>query len=166
MDRGAWWAAAHGVATSQTQLHFHFHFPFHALEKEMATHSSVLAWRIPGTLGAWWAAVYGVAQSRTWLKHPSRSSSKLGCGKAATWVTTHTNKIPWWQSMTQFLVDGEVKATIAKVLKQHFPELLKPQRWLCVLWSSCGRVALDSQLRLPSPWKRKKIECWLGDRVC
>ena len=36
--------------------------------KEMATHSSVLAWRIPGTGGAWWAAVYGVAQSRTQLK--------------------------------------------------------------------------------------------------
>ena len=43
------------------RLHFHFH----ALEKEMATHSSVLAWRIPGMGGAWWAAVYGVTQSRT-----------------------------------------------------------------------------------------------------
>ena len=59
---------------------------FHALEKEMATHSSVLAWRIPGTgepgglpsMGlygaAWWAAVYGVAQSRTRLKLRSSSS--------------------------------------------------------------------------------------------
>ena len=50
LDRGAWWAAVHGVATSQTRLSdftFTFHFP--ALEKEMATHSSVLAWRIPGT---------------------------------------------------------------------------------------------------------------------
>ena len=45
LDGGAWWAAIHGVAKSQTRLHFHFH----ALEKEMATHSSVLAWRIPGT---------------------------------------------------------------------------------------------------------------------
>ena len=45
MDGGAWWAAVHGVAKSRTRLHFHFH----ALEKEMATHSSVLAWRIPGT---------------------------------------------------------------------------------------------------------------------
>ena len=44
-----------------------FTFHFHALEKEMATHSSVLAWRIPG-MGAWWAAVYGVAQSQTRLK--------------------------------------------------------------------------------------------------
>ena len=49
MDRGAWWAAVHGVAKSQTRLSdFTFTFHFHALEKEMATHSSVLAWRIPG----------------------------------------------------------------------------------------------------------------------
>ena len=50
MDRGAWWAAVHGVARSCTQLSdFTFNFQFHALEKEMATHSIVLAWRIPGT---------------------------------------------------------------------------------------------------------------------
>ena len=45
-------------------------------EKEMATHSSVLAWRIPGTGGAWWAAVYGVAQSWTRLKQLSSSIEK------------------------------------------------------------------------------------------
>ena len=50
MDGGAWWAAVHGVARSRTQLsNFTLFFHFHALEKEMATHSSVLAWRIPGT---------------------------------------------------------------------------------------------------------------------
>ena len=50
MDGGAWWAAVHGVAKSRTRLNdFTFTFHFHALEKEMATHSSVLAWRIPGT---------------------------------------------------------------------------------------------------------------------
>ena len=50
MDGGAWWAAVHGVAKSRTRLSdFPFTFLFHALEKEMATHSSVLAWRIPGT---------------------------------------------------------------------------------------------------------------------
>ena len=49
MDRGAWWAAVHGVARNQTRLsNFTFTFHFHALEKEMATPSSVLAWRIPG----------------------------------------------------------------------------------------------------------------------
>ena len=51
MDGGAWWAAVHGVAKSWTQLSdFTFTFHFHALEKEMATHSSFLAWRIPGTV--------------------------------------------------------------------------------------------------------------------
>ena len=50
MDRGAWWAAVHGVTKSQTRLNdFTFTFHFHAFEKEMATHYSVLAWRIPGT---------------------------------------------------------------------------------------------------------------------
>ena len=50
MGGGAWWAAVHGVAKGQTQLNdFTFSFHFHALEKEMATHSSVLAQRIPGT---------------------------------------------------------------------------------------------------------------------
>ena len=50
MDGGAWWAAVHGAAKSRTRLRdFSFTFHFHALEKEMATHSSVLAWRIPGT---------------------------------------------------------------------------------------------------------------------
>ena len=49
MDGGAWWAAVHGVAKSQTRLSdFTFTSHFHALEKEMASHSSVLAWRIPG----------------------------------------------------------------------------------------------------------------------
>ena len=48
IDGGAWWAAVHGVAQSRTQLSdFPFTFHFHALEKEMATYSSVLAWRIP-----------------------------------------------------------------------------------------------------------------------
>ena len=50
MDGGAWWAAVHGVTKSQVGLSdFTFTFPFPALQKEMAAHSSVLAWRIPGT---------------------------------------------------------------------------------------------------------------------
>ena len=49
MDGGAWWAAVHGVAKSRTRLRdFTLTFHFHALEKEMATQSSVLAWKIPG----------------------------------------------------------------------------------------------------------------------
>ena len=50
MDGGVWWATVHGVAKSRRRLSdFTLTFHFHALEKEMATHSSVLAWRIPGT---------------------------------------------------------------------------------------------------------------------
>ena len=66
MDGGAWKAAVHGVAESQTQLSdFTFTFHFHALEKEMATHSSILAWRIPMNQGAWLAIVHGVTHSQT-----------------------------------------------------------------------------------------------------
>ena len=62
-DGGAWWAAVHGVTKSQTQMSdFTFTFHFHALEKEMATHSSVLN---PRDSEAWWAAVCGVTQSQT-----------------------------------------------------------------------------------------------------
>ena len=50
MHGGAWWAVVHGVAKSRTRLSdFTFTFHFHALKKEMGTHSNVLAWRIPGT---------------------------------------------------------------------------------------------------------------------
>ena len=64
VEGGAWKAAVHGVAKSRTQLSdLTFTFHFHALEKEMATHSSVLAWRIPGT-----GEPGGVTQSRTRLK--------------------------------------------------------------------------------------------------
>ena len=67
MDGGAWLAAVHGVAQSQTRLSdFTFTFHFHALEKEMATQCSCL--ENPRDWGAWWAAVYGVAQSQTRLK--------------------------------------------------------------------------------------------------
>ena len=76
MDGGAWWAAVHGVAKSQTQLSdFTFTFHFHALEKEMATHSSIPAWRIPGIGEPGGLLSMGVAQSRTQLKRLSSSSS-------------------------------------------------------------------------------------------
>jgi len=68
IDGGAWKAAVHGVAESQTRLSdFTFTFRFHALEKEMATHSSGIL-ENPRDGGTWWAAIYGVAQSWTRLK--------------------------------------------------------------------------------------------------
>ena len=75
MDGGVWWAAVQGIATSLTRLSdFTFTFHFHALEEEMATHSSVLAWRISGTGEPGWVAIYGVTQTRTRLKRLSSSS--------------------------------------------------------------------------------------------
>ena len=74
-DKEAWRSAVHGVAKSQTRLSdFTFAFHFHALEKEMATHSSVLAWIIPGT-GSLVGYRLWVAQSWTRLKQLSSSSS-------------------------------------------------------------------------------------------
>ena len=71
----------HDWATSLSLFTFHFH----ALEKEMATHSSILAWRIPGTR----EPVYGVAQSRTWLKRLSSSSSSSSMW---TWTSDLTSR--------------------------------------------------------------------------
>ena len=74
MDGGVWWASVHGVTKSRTQLSdFPFTFHFHALEKEMATHSSVLAWRTPGT-GEPGGLLSMGSHSRTRLK---RLSSRL-----------------------------------------------------------------------------------------
>ena len=75
MDGGVWWAAVHGIAKSRTRLSdFTFTFHFHALEKEMTTHSSVLAWRIPGTGETGGLPSMG-SQSQTRLKQLSSSSS-------------------------------------------------------------------------------------------
>ena len=77
MDGGAWWAAVHGVDEGQMQLsNFTFDFHFHALDKAMATHSSVLAWRIPG-MGERGGLPSLGSQSRTRLKPLSSSSSNI-----------------------------------------------------------------------------------------
>ena len=76
MDRGAWWAAVHGVAKSWTRLSdFTFTFHFHALEKEMATYSSILVWRILWTEEPGGLLSIGL-HSQTWLKWLSMQPSK------------------------------------------------------------------------------------------
>ena len=94
-DGGAWWAAVHGVAKSQTRLSdFTFTSHFHALEKEMATHSSVLAWRVPGTGKPDGLTVYGVAQSRTWMKRLSSSSSLIRKGNSESSIKSNLFLFP------------------------------------------------------------------------
>ena len=75
MVGGAWWAAVPEIAESRTQVsNFTLTFHFHALEKEMASHSSTLAWRIPGTGEPGGLPLCGVTQSQTRLKRLSSSS--------------------------------------------------------------------------------------------
>ena len=81
-EGGAWWAAVHGVVKSRTRLSdFAFTFHFHALEKEMATHSGVLAWRIPGTGEPGGLPSMGSHRIGTQLKRLSSSSRGLGAGQ-------------------------------------------------------------------------------------
>ena len=91
MDGGAWWAAVHAVAKSQTRLSdFTFTFQFHALEKEMATHSSVLAWRTPGM------GKPGGLQSMGSLKESDTTE----------WLPFHFSLLHWkrrWQPTPVFL---------------------------------------------------------------
>ena len=84
MDRGAWWAAIHGVAKSQTQLHFHFSLSCIGEGNGNPLQCSCL--ENPRDGGAWWAAVYGVAQSWTGLKQLSSSSGYISNWRLARGV--------------------------------------------------------------------------------
>ena len=100
MDGGAWWAAVHGAAKSLTQLsNFTFTFHFHALEKEMATHCSVLAWRIPGTGEPGWL--------------PSMGSHRVGhdwSDLAA--AAAESTFLTFWSLRFLILKQGEIMLTI------------------------------------------------------
>ena len=99
MDGGAWWAVVHGVAKNWTRLSdFTFSFHFHALEKEMATHSSVLAWRIPQTGEAGGLPSMG-SQSRTRLnRHSSSVAVILGVTSSHWSLPKMSSTLPWWPS--------------------------------------------------------------------
>ena len=98
MDGGAWWATVHGVAKSRTRLNdFTFAFHFHALEKEMATHSSVLAWRIPGTGEPGGLPSMGSHRvGHNWSDLAAAAAASLYCN---TWFMTK-----FWNETMRFLV--------------------------------------------------------------
>ena len=93
VDGGAWWAAVHAVAKSRTRLSdFTFTSHFHALEKEMATHSSVLAWRIPRTGGPWPAIVLGSQKSQIRLSNFTFTSHFHALEKE---MAPHSSVLAW-----------------------------------------------------------------------
>ena len=128
-----------GRKESDTTSLFTFHF--HALEKEMATHSSVLAWRIPGTGEPCWAAVYGVAQSRTQLKWLSSSSSsclyKFFHNDLIFWFVMRYVMSIFWKAflgMTSFLVVDAFgsQLILTNVARTCYTNAVLPKRKLCV----------------------------------
>ena len=147
MDGGAWWAAVHGVARSRTRLSdFTFSFHFHTLEKEMATHSSVLAWRIPGTGEPGGLPSLG-SHSRTQLKQLSSSSSSPRTLKCL--LQHHSMKASILQHSAFFMVQfshsymttvKNIALTIWKVkvkVTQSCPTVCDPMD--CSPWNSPGQ---------------------------
>ena len=127
MDGRAWLATVHGLAKSRTWLSdFTFTFHFYALEKEMATHSSILAWRIPGTEEPGGLPSMG-SQSRTRLKRLSSSSSsglKWYLIVGLIWISLMTNDevfhvLSIWRnvySFVDFLIRLFIYSWVLKVL--------------------------------------------------
>ena len=158
MDGGAWWAIVHGVAKSRTQLSdFTFTFHFHALEKEMATHSSVLAWRIPGmgepggllSMGSHrvrhdWNDL--VAAARMWLGFPGGS-----VGRESAWNTGDTGEVGSIPSLGKSL--GEGMATHSSILAWRTPWTEEPG-WLQSMGSQ--RVRYNW-----SDWAHRHARIWL-----
>ena len=129
----------------------------------MATHSSIPAWRVPGTGGAWWAAVYGVAQSRTRLKRLSSSSSIPAPIQRAPDGETSKEKLvsslPWRSHRGK-----RTNMKLKKVRKSQCSPFSKNNclvRWRCLWWNLPSRpiqelpslkcVPLQRQLHLPTP---------------
>ena len=125
VDRGAWWAAVHGVTKSRTRLsNFTFTFHFHALEKEMATHSSTLAWKIP------------------WMEEPGGLQSMGSLRVGHDWATSLSrigegNGTPLQYSCLENLRDGRAWwAAICEVaqsrtrLKQLSSKMIVWFRWV------------------------------------
>ena len=111
MDRGAWRAAVHGVAGSRTRLsNFTFTFHFHALEKEMATHSSVLAWRIPETGEPGGLPSMGSHRvGHNWSDLAAAAARKWEYGETLSWKSTLTQTFCYsikyiWQEDQPLLV--------------------------------------------------------------
>ena len=152
MDGGAWWAAVHGVAKSPTQLSdFTFTFHFHALEKEMATHSSVLAWRIPGTgepgglpslgshrVGHDWSDLAAVAADLSWKVLDDNflwNSFQFGAYELYVYVCVHAvfPFVDWYKSLN---MGRELESAYSDPLSSHNQNLFMRIWTIFRLWAS------------------------------
>ena len=146
MDGGDWWAAVHGAAKSRARLSdFTFAFHFHALEKEMATHSSVLALRVPGT-----GEPGGLlSMGSHWVGH---AWSDLAAAEAnmVNWFLTKKQKQYNWEKITSSTVLEQLDIHIAKKWTRHRPySLYKHQlkmdhrpKWKTQMWTTQKSVIL------------------------
>ena len=111
MDGGAWWAAVHGVTKSQTQLSdFTFTFHFNALEKEMAAHSSVLAWRSPGMGEPGGLPSMGSHRvGHDWSDLAAAAAATPNNNELPAVLETHMNKHNWSTVLFNFTLTDEEK---------------------------------------------------------
>ena len=157
MDRGAWWAAVHGVAQSRIRLRrLHFHFSLSRIGEGNGNPLQYSCLENPRDGGAWWAAVYGVAQSQTRLKRLSSSSTGLtalilrACLVVDAWGTwvplprsTESVRRPWNQVQIQpsrHPGSGNTFDTLVD-LRGTVPGRRLPEA-LCLAWGRSGRPLL------------------------
>ena len=148
MDRGAWWAAVHGVAEGQTWLSdFPFAFHFHALEKEMATHTSVLAWRIPGTgepggLSSLGSHRVGHDWSDLAAAAAAAAHSCLNPSPAISSTESHCLDMFYFHLLHPFLPQQGINFSRTNIYHAYLP-LNSQHAAQCLAHSSCSQISLE-----------------------
>ena len=118
MDRGAWWAAVHGIAQGRTGLSTHFDFSLSCIEEGNGNPLQCSCLENPRDGGAWWASIYGVAQSWTRLRRLSSSSSSSSSHQTAAtaqnepWRNSECENAGYWPQMTKVRIKRMISASL------------------------------------------------------